>query len=157
MGLVSGDGPLCLGYLLLGWRDRSLAGVCAACGGRLLGTSFSDSVLSGSNSWASICESCHSKQNGRWEQFGRHVLYLISLHQRFPAEVYHWADYDGLIFSWAGNRLKPGRKKRLVRKPLAKPVSLNVPIDELKSNNWRIAKMPNVSLLKSELKFKFSR
>jgi hypothetical protein len=46
---VGGDGPLYLGYLFLGWRDRSFTGVCPACGGTVLVTSFGGSILSGSN------------------------------------------------------------------------------------------------------------
>lgn len=132
---VSGDGPLYLGYLLLGWRDRSLTADCAECGGTVLVTMFGGSVLSGSNSWAGICESCHAKQNGHWEQFGRHVQFVITLRKRFPAEVCRWEEYDGVVFSWADNGLQPARKKRLIHRQFAKPVSLNVLIDELKSGN----------------------
>jgi hypothetical protein len=154
---VGGDGPLYLGYLLLGWRDRSLTGVCAACGGKVLVTSFGGSILSGSNGWSGICESCHSKQQGRWEHFNVARDFVTNLRQRYPREICEWEEYEGLVFSWGGNGLEPGRKKRLVRQPLANPVSLNVLIDDLKSGSIRIAKMPNVSLLNQEMKLKFSR
>ena len=61
------------------------------------------------------------------------------------------------MFSWGGNRLQPGTKKRWAHTPLANPVTLNVLIEELKSSNDRTAKMPNVSLLKQEMKLKNSR
>ena len=154
---VGSDGPLYLGYLLLGWRDGSLTGVCTACGGIVLVTSFGGSILSGSNWWSGICESCHSKKKGRWERLDGRWQFVRNLRQRYPHEICEWEEYDGLIFSWGGNGLEPGRKKRLVHQPLAKPVSLNVLIDELKSGSIRVAKMPNVSLLKQDMKLKFSR
>ena len=154
---VGGDGPLYLGYLFLGWKDRSFTGVCPACGGTVLVTSFGGSILSGSNGWSGICESCHTKQIGRWEQLGNRWQFVRNLRQRYPHEICEWEEYDGEIFSWGGNGLQPGKKKRLVHQPLADPVSLSVLIGELKSGNARIAKMPNVSLLKQEMKLKFSR
>jgi hypothetical protein len=84
---VGGDGPLYLGYLLLGWRDGSLTGVCAAYGGTVLVTSFGGSVLSGSNSWAGVCESCHAKQNGRWEHFNVARDFVTNLRKRYPHEI----------------------------------------------------------------------
>jgi len=154
---VGGDGPLYLGYLLLGWRDGRLTAKCAECGGTVLITRFGGSILSGSNGWTGICESCHSKQDGRWERLGDRWQFVRNLRQLYPHEICEWEEYDGLIFSWGGNGLQPGRKKRLVHKPLANPATLNVLIDELKSGNARVAKMPNVSLLKQEMKLKFSR
>ena len=154
---VGGDGPLYLGYLLLGWRDRSLNGLCTACGGTVLVTSFGGSILSGSNSWSGICESCHSKQHGRWDHFNVARDFATNLRKRYPHEICEWEEYDGLIFSWGGNGLEPGHKKRLVHQALANPATLNALIDELKSGNVRVAKMPNVSLIKQEMKLKFSR
>lgn len=153
---VGGDGPLYLGYLLLGWRDR-LTGVCPACAGTVLVTSFGGSVLSGSNGWTGICQGCRSKQHGRWERLGDRWQFVRNLRQSHPHEICEWEEFDGQIFSWGDNGLQPGKKKRLVHKPLANPVSLNVLIEELKSGNVRIAKMPNVSLLRQEMKLKFSR
>jgi hypothetical protein len=88
---------------------------------------------------------------------GNRWQFVRNLRQRYPHELCEWEEYDGEIFSWGGNGLQPGKKKRLVHQPLADPVSLSVLIGELKSGNARIAKMPNVSLLKQEMKLKFSR
>ncbi len=42
---VDGDGPLPMGYLLLGWSEGVLAEACSGCGGTLLIVSFGGSIL----------------------------------------------------------------------------------------------------------------
>ena len=109
---VGGDGPLFLGYLLLGWRDR-LIGVCAACKGKVLVTSFGGSVLSGSNGWTAICQNCYSKQNGPWERLGDRSQFIRNLRRQYPHELCEWEEYYGELFSWGGNGLQPGKKSDL--------------------------------------------
>ena len=154
---IGGDGWLYLGYLLAGWKDGNFTGRCSECGNRVLVTSFTGSILSGSNAWTGICEFCRIQKRGRWKHFDTRPHFVIDLRKRFPHELVEWEECDGFIFSWGGNGLEPARKKRIVHKPLANPVSLNVLIEELKGGNVRTAKMPNVSLLKQETKLKFSR
>jgi hypothetical protein len=154
---VSGGGPLYLGYLLLGWREGMLTGECVDCGERILVVSFGGSVLSGSNSWRGICESCRTEKTGRWEHWGCHVGFVMDLRKRFPAEVCHWEEYDTLVFSWNQTGLEPGRRKRLVRIRVAESVTLETLIDELKTGNLRQGNTPNLSLLNDGLKLKFSK
>jgi hypothetical protein len=136
---AGGDGPLYLGYLLLGWRDR-LTGVCPACGDTVLVTSFGGSILSGSNGWCGHCRGCHTKQNGRWERLGDRWQFVRNLRQSHPHEICEWEEYDGLAFSWGGNGLQPGKKKSLLHRPLANPVNLTGLIEELKSGTVRTEK-----------------
>ena len=91
---VDGDGPLYLGYLLLGWKAR-LIGVCSACDGKVLVTSFGGSILSGSNGWTGICQGCRTKKNGRWERLGDRFQFIRKLRQQYPCELCEWQEYDG--------------------------------------------------------------
>jgi hypothetical protein len=62
---VGGDGPLCLGHLLLGWRDGILIEPCPDCDGECLSYSFAGSPLPGSNSWSGFCTLCKTRKHNR--------------------------------------------------------------------------------------------
>lgn len=155
----SGDGPLWLGFLLLGWQDGILTEHCVDCNSTVLVTSFGGSPLSGTNSYSGICTTCLSRKYGRGatqKPLSERIAFIAGLRKAFPTEVSEWQEYDGFIFSWGGNGLAPARKKRLVTHKLVEPVSLPVLLDELVSGELRRCPPPNVSLLRQDLKFKFS-
>jgi hypothetical protein len=73
---ITGDGPLCLGYLLLGWRDGNLTATCGDCGGRVLVVNFRGSFLSGDGWWYGICETCRAQKKGYWTSFSVQTLFI---------------------------------------------------------------------------------
>ena len=153
---VSGDGPLWLGYLLLGWQHRILIGGCPKCGDGVLVTAFGGSPLSGSNSWGGICPICKRKRSGRWSNGIIEKMGFVSdLRKAYPDRIAEWEDYDGFVFSWGGSGLRPARKKRLVWKQVASPVTLELLVAELRSGDIRKGVAPNVSLLRNEMQVKF--
>jgi hypothetical protein len=157
---VNGDGVLSLGYLLLGWRSGNLVEVCSNCsGGKVLITSFAGSPLSGRNSWTGICYSCCQKQGGEHSSaFRQWVDFILKLRQTFPATVEQIEEYQGQEFTWGGNGLKPVTKRRIVSKPVAKSVVLELLIAELKAGNIRHQRPISISLLKRPIELKpFSR
>ncbi len=160
---VGGDGPLPMGYLLLGWSEGMLAEMCSGCGGTLLIVSFGGSILNGSSSWFGVCVACRRTDSSR-NQLGdpgskaRRFLerrnFVAQLRRQYPASVSEWQQYDGYIFSWGGNGLQPARKKRLVTRYCAEPVLFEELLAELRDGSLRSEDPPNVSLLREEMRIK---
>jgi hypothetical protein len=137
---IGGGGPLCLGYLLLGWNSGLLIEPCPGCGGKALVMFFGGSPLSGSCGWSGFCVDCQSKQsanNSVHKPFFERITLILSLRKTYPERVSHWEEYEGYIFSWGGSGLTPARKKRLVWTELADPVQLNDLITDLKTGQIR--------------------
>ncbi len=158
---VTNDGPLFIGYLLLGWSDGLLVQPCpdSDCDGEALITSFGGSPFSGSNRWSGYCKGCLSDQNGSRTdvRFMELVEFVSKLRQRFPDSVTEWEEYDGFQFSWAGNGREPAKRKRRIVRALADPVSIETLIQELNSGYIRPGDaLGNVSLLRAEHKLKLS-
>ena len=133
---VSGDGPLCLGYFLLAWREGLLIERCPDCGGKALVTFFGGSPLSGRNGWSGICVTCRKKKSGTdsiHSPFSKQVTFICSLRINFPGSISEWKEYDGHIFSWGRRGLTPARKKRLISTQLVEPLGLGTVIEELQS------------------------
>ena len=151
----SGDGPLFAGYLLLGWRDGCLTQQCASCGGNILITYFGGMLTR--NSWSGLCRQCHHGQRGDTDmrQFHDRMSFVQNLRKMFPYELREWQEYDGHVFTWGGNGLKPTRRKRIVVRQLAEPVSFELLIEELASGTFRTENPPNVRLLQNEVTLKF--
>jgi hypothetical protein len=61
------------------------------------------------------------------------MQFVWSLRRKYPSKIAEWMEYDGQIFSWGGDGLQPSRKKKLVYKSTANPVSFGLLIDELAS------------------------
>lgn len=83
---LAGDGPLCLGYLLLGWQSRNLLEQCPGCYGFLYLFSFAGSPLSGSNSYCGYCPECRTstKDTSTGEVFLQRIKYVINLANSLP-------------------------------------------------------------------------
>ncbi len=132
---VGGDGPLYLGYLLLGWRDGILTDCCGDCQGKVLLTSLSGSPLSGTNSYAGICKECRQKTRGtsRTNVFAERVQFISTTRRSFARTRDQVEEFDGYEFSFEGNGLKPVRKKRMVTVDLASPVTLSILTSKLEA------------------------
>jgi hypothetical protein len=159
---TSGDDPLVIGYLLLGWQNKLLVQPCpdSGCGGEVLITSFSGSPFSGANSFAGYCTNCQTRKNGSRTdiRFYELVDFISKLRQTFPSVVKEIETYSGHQFCWGGSGLEPVVKKRIVSKPVANPVTLAVLIDELlKAGTIRKGRPVNVHLLKREFELKLSK
>lgn len=153
---VAADGPLYMGYLLIGWEENVLTTRCTACRGGVLVTSFSGSPLSGSNRWSGICLFCRNNQKGSWSQFVPRLEFVSSLRQKYPAQVGESEEYSGFTFSFGGNGLQPAIKKRPVQNYVANPISFETLIADLKTGNIQTRKPPNVSMMRNNLAFKLS-
>ncbi len=132
---VGGDGPLCLGFLLLGWKDGVLIEPRQGCHGECLVLSFGGSPLSGSNSWSGICAQCKMKKSNRdtvHKPFSKKVIFVCDLRKRYPQRIKKWEEFEGKKFSFAGDGLEPAVQKRLLTIELFKPVTLIDLITELK-------------------------
>lgn len=134
---VSGDGPLVLGYLILGWQSGHLIAPCANCNGDVHLISFGGSPLSGSNVWHGFCVSCQQAMRGSsaGSTFRQRMDFVCEVRKRFPTHASVWEEYDGDVFSWGGSGLSPRRKNRLVIRQLTEPVSFEVLIEDLRSGN----------------------
>ncbi len=146
--LVDGAGPLYLGYLLLGWRQGFFSSQCSGCEAKAIVFRFGCGFpFSGGYSFSAFCPSCRSIER-RLNEHG--VLKLIEfvrgLRKRYPREVKEWEEFDGSVFSWGGNGLKPERRKRLKTTPMAQEVSFEQIFEELKAGKLRPQNFPNVSL-----------
>lgn len=144
-----GDGPLCLGYIMLGWKDGLLVEPCPGCDGECLVTSFGGSPLSGSNSWSGFCSSCKTKQTRRdsiHKPFSRKLLFIVDLRRHYPQRVTRLEEYDGVQFSFAGNGLEPAKKKPPVIIELFHPVSLSELVKDLKEGTIRPKNPPRTGL-----------
>lgn len=153
------DGILFLGHLLIAWEQNILTDTCIKCQSKLLVFCFSGSIFSGHNKWRGICRGCLGEQSGQWEKFSPRWQFVSELRKKYPDKISEWEEYDSVEFTFAGNGLRPARKKRLIWRQLAEPVSLKTLVNELASSGCiRQDKAPNVSLLKKGLELKpFSR
>lgn len=142
---VGGDGPLCLGYLMLGWKDGLLLEPCPSCGGECLVTFFGGSPLSGSNSWSGFCSSCKAKQTRRdsiHKPFAKRLCFIVDLRKQYPQRVRRLEEYNGQQFTFAGNGLEPAIKTRPVTIELFHPVSLSELLREIKEKIVRQKNSP---------------
>lgn len=85
---VSGDGPLNLGTILLGYERNVLTASCENCGSKVLITNFGGSILSGNNKWDGFCPHCKLVQSGRWDNFSIRFHFICRIRKSF---------YDGEI------------------------------------------------------------
>lgn len=155
---VSGDGPLCLGYLLLAWNKGILTEPCSECGGKVLVTSFGGSPLSGSCSWTGICMVCLEKRSARGSvhtPFASKIAFVSELRRCYPDQVCQWQEYDGFEFSWGGTGLTPALKRKPVWVKLAEPLSLHDLIERLQDSTAIEQDPPNVCSLHKDLHLKF--
>jgi hypothetical protein len=148
---IAGSGPLCLGYLLVGWQQGVLAEACPECGDTIYVSSFGGSPFAGWGWWLGFCVSCRTSRNERSAR-GQHTLkermdFVLGMRHQLPAAISYWEEYDGYTFSWGGTGLQPARKNRLVSKPVVEAVSLKVLIGEFRNGRIRRGKPPNVSVL----------
>jgi hypothetical protein len=151
---IGGGGPLCMGYLLLGWQSGLLIEPCPGCGGKALVTFFGGSPLSGSCGWSGFCMDCQSEQSANGtvhKPFSMRVTFIRSLRKTYPECLNHWEEYDGNIFSWSGLGLTPARKKRLVWTRLADPVDLDNLITDLNTGQIRRGFAPTLPLVPGEI------
>jgi hypothetical protein len=155
---LGGGGPLCLGYLLLGWVDGILIEPCIKCEGQVRVVSFGGSPLSGSTAWSGFfptCDKRRSAQGSVHTPFFKKIEFVMKLRQAFPVKVYGWVEEDHSKFSWGGNGLEPSKRKVWRGEPTAKPITLETLIGELSSGILRKPNRPNVSLLKNKLELEF--
>jgi hypothetical protein len=151
---IGGGGPLCLGYLLLGWSSELLIEPCPGCKGKALVTFFGGSPLSGCCGWSGFCVDCQSEQSARasaHKPFSMRVALILSLRKTYPEDVSHWEEYDGHIFRWGGSGLTPARKKRLVWTKLNDPVDLDSLITDLNTGQLRPGFAPALPLVPGEI------
>lgn len=156
---IGGDGPLCLGYLLLGWRDGLLIEPCPGCGGECLVTSFAGSPLSGSNSWSGFCSNCkkkYSKGQSIHKPFYKKLGLITDLRKQYPQRVTRLEEFDSQKFSFAGDGLEPAKKTRPVTIELFQPVPLSVLIQELKEGVVRPKNSPMTGLEGDSIGIKLS-
>lgn len=142
---VGGDGPLCLGYLLLGWKEGLLVEPCPGCGGECLVTSFAGSALSGSNSWSGFCSNCkkkYSKGSSIHKPLYKKLGFIVDLRKHYPQRVTRLEEYDAQQFTFAGDGLEPARKTRPVTIELFQPIPLSELIQELKEGIVRAKNSP---------------
>ncbi len=142
---VGGDGPLCLGYLLLGWKDGLLVEPCPGCSGECLVTSFGGSPLSGSNSWSGFCcnsKKKYSKGSSIHKPFYKKLGFIVDLRKQYPQRVTRLEEFDSHQFTFAGDGLEPARKTRPVTIELFQPILLSAVIQELKEGIVRPKNSP---------------
>jgi hypothetical protein len=124
---VAGDGPLCLGYLILGWKNGILTETCPLCSGCMLVTSFSGSPLSGSISSAGICKDCRNTavlKGPANKPIAGKISFICELRKSHPNGSTEWTQYEGFNFSWGGTGLIPAVKQRLVHNSNVVPLTL---------------------------------
>lgn len=153
---LTGDGPLPLGYLMLGWSRGVLLETCSHCAESVRILSFGGSPLSGHYGWSGHCARCNEKRVGKSES-GMLKLYLFiaDLRKMFPTEVIEWEEYDGQSFDW-GAGLIPAKKTRQIIRPVVTAVTFATLIDELRGNVVRISSAPSLSLLKRPTELKLT-
>jgi hypothetical protein len=157
---VGGDGPLCLGFLLLGWQDGIFIEPRAGCHSECLVLSFGGSPLSGSNSWSGICAECKMKKGNRdsvHKPFYKKLIFVTDLRKRFPQRIKRWEEYQGEKFSFAGDGLEPAIQKRRKTIELFESITLVDLIYELKENMERPNNNPESGIEGDKLGIKLSR
>ena len=129
-----GGGLLYLGFLLEGWRSGVLVDCCEHCCGEFYVMGFGGSILSGSNKFWGVCRSCREPACGRvasGDRFRSRVNWVIQMRAKHPRRRQEWQVYNGFIFTFEGNGMKPSIKKRLVSIDLAEPVPIHYLIKKL--------------------------
>lgn len=133
---LGGCGPFRLGHLLVGWRDGQLIDECLYCHGDLLIYFFGGSILSGGNTFTGYCINCGAicrLHHLPIALFVQRMQYAIALRNAFVEEVEEVDEYDGFVFSFGGNGLKPARKTRFSTRRLVEPVSYEKLLSDLQS------------------------
>ncbi len=134
---VGGSGPLCLGYLPLGWKDGLFVESCPTCSKPALVTSFAGSPLSGSNGWSGYCRTCKKKvvgQDSQHKPFITRVDYVSKLRKTYPEVEVSKEMVKGKEFSWGGDGTKDVMKEVTVTRKLHNPVSLDELLTRLESS-----------------------
>lgn len=156
---VGGSGPLCLGYLMLGWKVGLLIEDCPKCREKALVTSFGGSPLSGSNSWTGFCTKCRVKVSGKdsiHKPFAKRLEFILSLRKTYPEKILNEETYTGSIFSWGGDGFTEVTKKRLVEDRLWNSVTLEALLDELAVGANREKLLPTPYLAEGNLELTFT-
>ncbi len=131
---IGGDGPLCLGFLLLGWKDGLLIEICPDCKSEALVFFFGGSPLSGSCGWSGYCKTCGAAKTGKGSQhtpFVKRIEFIKKLRARLPERVSYIEDYEGSVFSFGGDGFQKTTKQRKLWRNSAKPVDLETLVAEL--------------------------
>lgn len=143
---VTGDGPLCLGYLLLGWREGLLLESCPTCNSKCLVTSFSGSPLSGSQSWSGFCTNCKTMQSSQNQpvqnQLTKKIQFIVNLRKHYPQKTWQLEEQDAMQFTFGGNGRRPVKRLRKTSVDLVQPVTLAELVNELKEGKIRPKNSP---------------
>lgn len=133
---LRGDGPLCLGHLVLGWQLGILVQTCPECGGSVYVYSIAGSPGSGRNSSSGYCPTCRFGMRRRSEGklFIERIGFVIELRDAFPFSMQEWVEDDVIAFSWGGNGFESVRKKHLVTRAIVEPLSFQTVVRELSGN-----------------------
>ncbi|MCA0315043.1 MAG: hypothetical protein LCH63_14585 [Candidatus Melainabacteria bacterium] len=159
---VTGDGPLCLGYLLLGWRERLLLESCPTCVGECLVTSFSGSPLSGRQSWSGFCTNCKAMQTSKnkpvQNPLTKKIQFIVNLRKHYPQKTWQFEEQDAMQFTFGGNGLKPVKRLRKTSVELFQPVTLTELVNELKDGKIRPKNSPRtkaeIALTSNDIRLK---
>lgn len=160
---VTGDGPLCLGYLLLGWREGLLLESCPTCVGECLVTSFSGSPLSGSQTWSAFCTNCKTMQTSKNQPVQNRLIeklnFIINLRKHYTQKTWQFEEQDAMQFTFGGNGLKPVKRLRKTSVDLVQPVTLRELVNELKDGKIQPKNSPKTqaeaALSSNEIRLKF--
>jgi hypothetical protein len=135
-----------------------LTDLCSFCSGTALITAFGGSPLSGSNSWGAVCKNCKQRTTGHSDghKFGDRMTYASRVRKQFPQTISEWCQVDGHQFDWAKG-LKPVRKKQLVAKQLAEPMTPSELIADLKTGELAESSPPESRAIDDQLQLKFSK
>ncbi len=83
--------------------------------------------------------------------------FVLDLRQAFPAAMPEQQEYESFEFNWGEPSLKPVRKMTIVMMPVAKAVTFETLVAELKAGTICDGKSVNVSLLKKDIALKLSK
>jgi hypothetical protein len=143
---VTGDGSLCLGYLLLGWREGLLLESCPTCNSECPVTSFSGSPLSGSQSWSGFCTNCKTMQTSKNKPVQNplieKVTFIIKLRKHYPQKTWQFEEQEAMQFTFGGNGLKPVKRLRKTSVDLFQPATFAELVNELKDGKIRPKNSP---------------
>jgi hypothetical protein len=134
---IGGDGPLYLGYLLLGWQIGRLTAKCPKCSGTLRIYSFGGSPLSGINGATGACLECNATHFVRRsdEDFRRSWRFVFKLRKRFPQNTAEQNIAEARVFSWGGDGFVTKDRKETVRKQVTTPIVFETLLALLQSEN----------------------
>ena len=119
---------------------------------------FGGSPVSVINSWGAVCKSCKQRTTGRsdGQKFRDRTIYASGVRKQFPQTISEWCEVDGYQFDW-GKGLKPVRKKQLVTKQVAEPMTLSELIADLKTGELVESSPPEAMAMDELLQLKFSK